>query len=88
MKKIWSYLAVGFAFFSGGIIFAVKYLADKTVYTGKFKMKQRGKGNTLNSEVTLETGGKPSKEERKQARIIAKNDKKAAKNLKRLGKQL
>ncbi len=88
MKKIWSYLAVGFAFFSGGIIFAVKYLADKTVYTGKFKMKQRGKGNTLNSEVVLETGGKPSKEERKQAKIIAKNEKKAAKNLKRLGKQL
>ena len=88
MKKIWSYLAVGFAFFSAGIIFAVKYLADKTVYKGQFKMKQRGKGNTQNTDLTLETGSETKRDERKQAKIIAKNQKKAAKSVKRLEKKL
>ena len=88
MKKIWSYLAVGFAFFSGGIIFAVKFLSDKTIYKGNFKFKQRGKGNEQNSEITVETGTQTKRDERKQTKIIAKNKKKAAKSAKRLQKRL
>ena len=88
MKKIWSYLAVGFAFFSGGIIFAVKYLSDKTVYKGNFKFKQRGKGNVQESQINLETGEESAKSKRKQARIIAKNQKKANRAAKRLEKTL
>ena len=88
MKKIWSYLAVGFAFFSGGIIFAVKYLSDKTVYKGNFKFKQRGKGNVQESQINLETGEESAKSKRKQAKIIKRNEKKVAKSAKRLQKRL
>ena len=86
MKKIWSYIAVGFAFFSGGIIFAVKYLSDKTVYKGNFKFKQRGKGNVQESQINLEMGTETKREAKKQAKIIEKNRKKAAKAAKRLEK--
>lgn len=84
MKKIWSYVAVFFIGISGGIVFAVKYLSDKTVYKGNFKFKQRGKGNVQESEINLETGEETAKSKRKQARIIAKNEKKAKRAAKRL----
>lgn len=86
MKKIWSYVAIFFIGLSSGIVFAVKYLSDKTVYKGNFKFKQRGKGNVQESQINLETGEESTKSKRKQAKIIKKNQKKADKAAKRLEK--
>ena len=69
MKKIWSYLAVGFAFFSGGIIFAIKYLVpEKTVIKGKVKLKQRGKGNRQETEIKPKIDADTKREGKKKKR--------------------
>jgi len=90
MKNIWSklgsYLAVGFAFFSAGIIFAVKFLSEKTVFKGQVRIKQRGKGNDQMTDIRPQINAKTSKNERKQAKIIKRNEKKALKAVKRLNK--
>ena len=89
MKKFWSYIAVAFGTAFLTLAAAIKYLLpETTVYKGQFKMKQRGKGNTQNTDLTLETGSQTKRDERKQAKIIAKNEKKAAKSAKRLQKRL
>ena len=69
MKKIWSYLAVGFAFFSSGIIFAVKFLvSEKIVIKGKVKLKQRGKGNLQQTEIKPQISANTKQEQRKKKR--------------------
>jgi len=86
MKKIWSYIALFFIGLSSGIVFAVKYLSDKTVFKGSVKIKQRGKGNDQMTDIHPEISAGSSKEDKKQARIIKRNERKAAKATKLLEK--
>lgn len=90
MKKIWSYLAVGFAFFSAGLVAMYKVIGEKVTINVK-KQRIRGDGNTMSIEVPVggETPnlGIPTKRQaKKQAKIIKQNRKKADKALKRLDK--
>ena len=73
MKKIWSYLAVGFAFFSGGIIVAVKWLAQNKVIVNVKKQRIRGNSNEMIVDVAPVIKGsqkrlKRTKEQRKADR--------------------
>lgn len=86
MKKVWSYIALFFIGLSSGIVVAVKWLNEKTVYKGNFKFKQRGQGNQQQSDIIIETGEESAKFKRKQARIIKRNEKRAKKATKRLNK--
>lgn len=69
---------------SSGIVIAVKYLNEKVVYKGNFKFKQRGKGNEQNSEIIVTTASETPKTDKKQAKIIKRNKKRADKAAKRL----
>lgn len=65
---------------AGGIIVGVKWLADKTVYNGKVKIKQRGKGNRQDPQINVEID---SREERRLERIKARLERKQARILKK-----
>jgi len=68
---------------SSGIVFAVKYLNEKTVYKGNFKLKQRGKGNEqladIRPEINHESKRQAKKKTKKQDRIIKRNKKRTKK---------
>ena len=75
------------AIYSIGIISGIvlwEKIDFKTIYKGQFKMKQRGKGNMQNAEVTLKTPRKTKREAKKAARVAKRNEKKKAKDLKSL----
>jgi hypothetical protein len=77
------------SFYSFGVItgiFLWEKIDFKTIYKGQIKMKQRGQGNTQNSDVTLKMDKEQRKEERKQARITEKNARKERKAAKKLEK--
>ena len=79
MKKIWSYLAVGFAFFSAGLITMYKVMGDRISITVK-KQRIRGDGNkmVLDIDPVVETSKKRprrTREERKQARVDRRDNK-------------
>lgn len=84
MKKIWSYISMFFIGLSTGIIIAVKYLNEKTVYKGNFKLKQRGRGNEQMMEVKPEINNQAKREAKKQAKIIKRNKKRTKKAAKKL----
>jgi hypothetical protein len=85
MKTFWMILSVYSIGIISGIILWEK-IDFKTIYKGQFKMKQRGRGNLQNAEVTLKTPKETRKEVKKQARIVKRNEKKKARDLKRLEK--
>ena len=77
------------AIYSIGIISGIilwEKIDFKTIYKGQFKMKQRGQGNIQNAEVTVKTPRRTRKEAKKAERIRKANEKKKAKDLKRLEK--
>jgi len=76
MTKFWMILAFYLLGVISGVILWEK-VDFKTIYKGTIKMRQRGKGNTQNSNVSLK---------RKEDRIQKRNEKKKAKDLKRLEK--
>jgi len=77
MKKIWSYLAVGFLFLSGGIIIGAKWI-DTIVFKGKVKIRQRGEGNILDSDIAIDV--KDAKKAVKEARKVQRKLRKAKRN--------
>lgn len=80
MKKIWSHLAVGFAFFSAGLMVAIKWLVpEKTVIKGKIRLNQRGRGNTQLTDIRPQIDANTKREQRKN-RKQAKKDLKKLKN--------
>ena len=92
MKKLWSYLAVGFAFFSAGIIFAVKFLQIDKVVVHVKKQRIWGRDNRMNVDVPVnidkpQTGLKQAKFDRKQAKLIKRNEKKLRKAASRFNKK-
>lgn len=84
MKKVWSYISMFFIGLSAGIIVAVKWLNEKTVFKGKVSIKQRGRGNEQMTDIHPEIEGQTKRDQRKQAKIIDKNRKRARKSAKRL----
>lgn len=90
MKKIWSYIALFFVGLSTGLLIAIRTAGD-TYKIGINKLKQKGKGNTQDSEldVNLTPQTKPQSRlerryERKQNKIIKRNAKKQKKALQNL----
>jgi len=87
MKKLWSYLAIGFAFFSAGIIVAVKWLGiDRVVYNvERFKNKRSPGG-----QITVNSGTKPESDriasDRKIDRLAKRIENKRRKSLSQLEK--
>lgn len=78
MKKLWSHIALFFIGLSSGIVIAIKYLVpEKTVFKGRVRLKQSGRGNSQITEISPEVVVKPTKEEKIQAR----KDKKSKKNI-------
>jgi len=51
-----------------------------TLYKGNFRFKQKGKGNTQESQINLETGKEQAKPGRKERITQRKLDKQAKKN--------
>ena len=86
MKKIWPYVSAFFIGLSAGIVVAVKWLNEKTVFKGSVRIKQRGKGNEQMTDIRPEIDAGTAKNERKQARIIKRNEKRTKKAAKRLNK--
>ena len=89
MKKLWSYLAVLFLGISAGLFAAVKWLqVDKVaVYVRKVKNKRTSGQTTTTIPINIETpkmARKTKREDRKQAKIIRRNQKKADKAIDRL----
>ena len=85
MKKIWTYLSIFLLGILGGIL-AWEKIDYKTVYKGRFKVKQSGKGNVLDSDLTLQVGKKSTKSERKMDRIRSRVENRKQRALKRLDK--
>jgi hypothetical protein len=85
MKTFWMILSIYSLGIISGIVLWEK-IDFKTIYKGQFKMKQRGRGNLQNAEVTLKTPRETRKEVKKQGRIVKRNEKKKARDLKRLEK--
>lgn len=88
MKKLWSYLAVGFAFFSAGLIAMYKIMGERVSITVK-KQRIWGRGNTMvldiDPKVESPKMARLSKRDaKKQARVIRRNRKKADKAVDRL----
>ncbi len=87
MKTFWMIVS----FYSFGVItgiFLWEKIDFKTIYKGQIKLKQRGSGNTQNSQVTLKMDRKAKREAAKQARIVERNTKKAKKAADKLEKTL
>ena len=70
MKKIWSYLAVGFAFFAAGIVFMYKLMGDQIEINIK-KIKTKRGSSDIDIPISLDTPAnrrKRTKEQRKADR--------------------
>ena len=92
MKKFWSYLAVGFAFFSAGLITMYKVMGERISITVK-KQRIRGDGNKMILDidpVVEEAKKRPrrTREERKADKVQKRNNKKLVKEQGRLEKRL
>lgn len=86
MKKIWSYIAVFFAGVSVMAIAALKWFAgdDYKVYIDK--IKQRGKGNRLDSKLDVDLTPKNESGGVLANRKIKRIERKKKRSLKRLEK--
>ena len=79
MKKLYSYLAVGFAFFAAGLITMYKLMGDQISITIK-KVKQKRTSGTNSITVPIDVS---SKEKRVK---LTKEERKAKRKLKRANK--
>lgn len=79
MKKIWSYLAVGFAFFSAGLIAMYKLMGEQIkIEVHKVKNKRTSGNTSTTIPINLEspkTGRKSGNSAKKQARIDKRKNK-------------
>ena len=87
MTKFWIYAVVFLVGSISGIIFWEKYNVN-TLYKGVFKLKQRGRDNTMQTDIKAELTPKQTRQERratkKQGKVIKRNAKKQRKAEKRL----
>ncbi|MCK4500329.1 hypothetical protein KAU11_07520 [Candidatus Babeliales bacterium] len=69
MKKIWSYLAVGFAFFSAGLLAMYKIMGEQVKVTvRKVKQKRTSGNSSVVVPIEVETPEKRLKKGRKKQR--------------------
>lgn len=67
MKKIWSYLAVGFAFFSAGLITIYKVMGEQTKVTmRKVKFKRTLGDNSVTVPIRIDKAEKRTKRTREE----------------------
>jgi len=87
MKQFWIYAAVFLLGSISGIIFWEKYNVN-VLYKGVFKLKQRGRDNTMQTDIKAELTPKQTRQERratkKQGKVSRRNAKKQRKAEKRL----
>ncbi len=67
MKKIWSYLAVGFAFFSAGLVTMYKLMGDQIEINIK-KIKTKRGSSEVNVPITVEKPPRRAKKRIKRRR--------------------
>ena len=89
MKKLWSYLAVGFAFFSAGIIVAVKWLnkAGTEIIIKKVKSKRNTGQSDINIPVNIDNA-KMVRSDRRIDRLAKRIENKKRRSLRRLENNL
>lgn len=87
MMKFWILLFSHLFAIAGGTVLGMLIDQD-VVYKGKILFKQRGRGNTQNSEITVKTDKKAQRDKRKLIKEAAKREKKKAKAAKRSEKKL
>jgi len=87
MKTFWMIVSFYLLGVISGMFFWEK-IDFKTIYKGQIKLKQRGKGNTQNSQVTLKMDHKAKRDAAKQARIVDRNARKEKKAAGKLEKTL
>lgn len=65
-----------------GIFIGAKFLGDKTIYSGKMRLKQKGKGHTMETQldILIQNTKKQLKEKRKQLRKSKRDERRAENN--------
>ena len=88
-KEFWKSIVFLLTGLIAGVILADKIgLGVEAIYKGKFRIKQSGRGNTLNSDLKLDTGDIPVKNQRRAKRIVKRIEQKKEKAERRLEKIL
>ena len=79
MKGFWKIAAFILLGVSLGIFIGAKYLGDKTIYSGKMKLKQKGEGHTMNTQldILIQNTKKQLKEKRKELRKTKRDERRA-----------
>ena len=80
MKKIWSYLAVGFAFFSAGLLAMYKIMGEQVKVTVR-KVKNKGISGSAYTNIPIDVESRRSKPKR------ARKKPKRTRKQKRIDKQ-
>lgn len=77
MQKIYGYLAVGFAFFSAGILTMWKLMGEQVKVTVKRVKVKKNLGDTsVVVPIEIDSDTKPNRQERKAARKLKRKDRK------------
>ena len=84
MKNIWTFISMVLAGVVVGLVVGVKWLGDKTVFRGKIRINQRGRGNIQDPTLSAEIRPQKKRDDKKQSRIERRNERKKRKDLKRL----
>ena len=75
MRKIWSYLAVGFAFFSAGIVAGVKLMGDQVEINIR-KVKNKRVSGEVNTTIPINLdSAKTARQTKREERKLAKKQK-------------
>lgn len=82
MKKIWPYIS---AFLAGALTIAlVAWKFVGTTFKGQIRIRQRGRDNVLQPTIKAEIKPRMKRDERKQDRIMRRNERRKEKDLKKL----
>ena len=81
MNKVYKIAAILFLGVSIGLFIGAKFLGVKTVYSGKMRLKQKGRSHTMTTDVdiAIENTKKQLKEKRKELRKKKREGRKADK---------
>ena len=75
MKKIWSYLAVGFFFMSVGIIIGAKWIAGQDIHVEIKKIKNKRVSGRSDISIPVEVKTPEKRKEKRVTRRDRKNSK-------------
>jgi hypothetical protein len=86
MEKFWMYFGLVMAGVVLGMIIEERIGVARTIIKGKLKIKQRGRGNVLDSDIKLPDKPETKREERIIERTRKRIERKKRRALKRLEK--